>query len=537
SSTGSAARKRTWFGGSRDEGITSPEQPSHPELTEPERGRTGAPDVADNRRSSSTPHDTQTEGSARSDTSDNHSGSEESDSRVPARRSLSRHSSYSAPSQDAAQSSSSGAPSTSPAESLLAGLRSKSPAASVKTNPGSPTSNFFQTLKTRDKQAISNSAKEAMRKWGVNWGGLKKDAQTTSGDEVPDGEMQRQPADKANKARPGYAEVRAAVEQRRVPYNNEGLQVPASEPSEPMDIPGRSNAPSISSTGPGSASGQSAGNTSSTSASPRSDRLMPDFGSRPRSTSPSVTAPLTRPRAVSNHSQSDNEAALNAPLDEDEQPARPIHTQPPTPKTMTIPGIHASHRGEVMSMGYVAPPTPSEQKKGAAIQSVYRLWKGPQQSQAQGVQPDSQASSETVVNGEHDADNAPPAWTAQPLTPTLTSTPARPVPPPLPPRSNSTNAVSLLSEPPPHPPELGDGSPPASAALQSIASKDRSRRASLDPPLPPPLPARRLPAAADAESVANGSPAPSAPASPAIGVDGSPKPRPPLPPRRTVAPA
>lgn len=539
SSTSSAAKRRTWFGNSRDEGVTSPEQPRNLELAQPERGRTGAPDATVSRRSSSTPHAPQTQDSSHLDASDNHSGSEDLEEVASIRRSSSQHSSRSAPSQGTpSQDNFAAGPSTSPAESLLAGFKSKSPAASTKTLPGSPTSNFFQTLKTRDKQAISNSAKEAMRKWGVNWGGLKKDMQTTSGDEAADGEMRRQPENKTNTARPSYAEVRAAVQQRRVSYNNEDPLTPVGEPSEPVNIPGRGqdSAPSMSSNGPGSTSGQSVGNASSTSASPQSDRLMPDPGSRPRSTSPSLAAPPLRQRTVSSHSQASNDAALNAPLDEDEHPTRPIYTQPPAPKAMTIPGIHASHRGEVMSMGYVAPPPLPEQKKGAAIQSVYRLWKGPQPSQPQSPQPDSHVPSEASANEQQEADSAPFAPTTQPLTPTLTSTPARPVPPPLPPRSNSTNAVSLLSEPPPHPPELGSTSPPASAALQSIVSKDRTRRQSLDPPQPPPLPARRPPAPAiDIDSVTSDSPVPP---SPPLEEVVPPKPKPPaLPPRRAAAPA
>ncbi|GJE86263.1 hypothetical protein PsYK624_023430 [Phanerochaete sordida] len=539
SSAASAAKRRTWFGNNRDEGATASGQASNPDFAEPERGRTNAPDAAVNRRSNSTPHASPAEASPRLDAADNQSESDETEAQGPSRRSSSRHSSKSAPSQDTDPDGSFGGPSTSPAESLLSGLRSKSPSVSTKTFPGSPTSNFFQTLKTRDKQAISNSAKEAMRKWGVNWGSLKKDTQTTSGDEAVDGDMQRQPA-RTTQGRPSYAEVRAAVEQRWASHGGEGSLPPVNEPSEPMDIPGRAHdgVPSTSTSSTAGSSGQSVGNASTSSDSPQSDRLMPDPVVRTRSTSPSLAAPPTRQRTVSNHSHSDNDAALNAPLDEDEHPARPIYTQPPAPKTMTIPGIHASHRGEVMSMGYVAPPPPQpEQKKGAAIQSVYRLWKGPQPSQSQSPQLEGQAPlAEPEGSAQQPAESAPSVLPAPPSTP-----PARPVPPPLPPRSNSTNAVSLLSEPPPHPPELGNNSPPASAALQSIVSKDRTRRASLDPPVPPPLPARRPPASDNGSGASSPAlSAPSVPGSPALAGDGSapPKPKPPaLPPRRAAAPA
>ncbi|KAK7686568.1 hypothetical protein QCA50_010168 [Cerrena zonata] len=102
---------------------------------------------------------------------------------VPVRAALSNRS-LSSSSQGASEPSSSSVDDSStsaPSESLLAAFRSRSPSISLpkKDNGVSTGSNFFQTLKSRDKQAISNTAKEAMRKWGVNWGGLKKDSMPT----------------------------------------------------------------------------------------------------------------------------------------------------------------------------------------------------------------------------------------------------------------------------------------------------------------------------------------------------------------------
>ena len=539
-SSNSSARRRTWFGATREEVDAAVASQSN-KLDVPqayERGRSGAPDSIGSRRSSSTPSAPQD--SPRPDTQPLPDTVEESRPPTGFQRSSSQHSSASsssdAPSQDVP-------PSTSPAESLLSSLRSKSPAASTsssRTLPGSPTSNFFQTLKTRDKQAISNSAKEAMRKWGVNWGGLKKDSQTTSGDETPDGEMRRQTEDKTHRPRPSYAEVRAAVEQRRTSHTPDGaFLTPSNLPSEPVDIPGRGKArtTSISSlNGVGGTSGPSVGNASSASTSPRFDRLTPEPANRPRSTSPSSSASALRQRTTSHHSQAGSDVALSAPVEDEEVPAQPIHTQPAAPKAMIIPGIHASHRGEVMSMGYVPPPPPpTEQKKAPAIQSVYRLWKNPAGQQSS----DSQSQPESEMNDQEQATAAsPPGSSSQTVTPTPSNPGTRPVPPPLPPRSNSTLAMQVKPDPSPrYSPEV-DSSSPATAALQSIVSKDRSRRESLEP-------APGATAAMDSDStVTNDSLGPErAPASPPLAAtvngDSPPaKPKPPaLPPRRIAVPS
>lgn len=526
-----STRRRTWFGGAaRDDGSSSPGLPNTLELPEetPERGRSGVPESNVNRRSSSTPSAQPDSALLDSqDLSDGSGDAGEAKRPIPTRRASSHHS-VSPSMQDAPSQDEPAAGTSSGSESLLSGFRAKSPApssSSAKNLPASPTSNFFQTLKTRDKQAISNSAKEAIRKWGVNWGSLKKE-NATSGDEAADGDTRRQ-ENKVHKPRPSYAEVRAAVEQRR---NGEGLLAPSDRPSEPVDIPGRGSRRTISmssSTGPGSTSGYSVGNSSSASTSPRSDMLAPEPASRPRSTSPSLSTPGPRPRTTSHHSAAGSDVALNPPLEEEEQaPARPIYTQPPAPKAMTIPGIHASHRGEVMSMGYAPPPPPPEQKKAPAIQSVYRLWKTPGAQQAS--QSDLQLGEAGPSGLEPDADSAPSAEATTPTpTPAPHTPPApRPVPPPLPPRAQSTNVVQTR-----HPPEGDTAASPASAALQSIASKDRSRRESLGSP------GRPAPAElGDASAPARGPPSP-----PLAGTRDEappPKPKPPaLPPRRAAAPA
>ncbi|THH02342.1 hypothetical protein EW026_g494 [Hermanssonia centrifuga] len=534
-----SARRRSWFSsadGSNAEEVI-------------ERGRSNGSESTMTRRSSSTPSD-HPEAPVPDDVAPQPDESNIGDDihLTPdrTRRSSSQHSRASS-SRSAYPSSVDGSSTSPPSESLFASFRSKSPAQSLtgKTLPNSPTSNFFQSLKTRDKQAISNSAKEAIRKWGVNWVGIKKD-QPGSGDEDADGEERRQNEPKMQKPRPNYTEVRAAVEQRKTPQPDATSEVafePLDPPATPENAKGKARAVSVSSSNdPANAPGYSADDVSTSSTSPRLDTLAPNAQVQSRSASPSLQAPTTRPRTTSHLSQSglDSGGLPN----EDETPTQPIHTQPPPPKSMTIPGIHASHRGEVMSMGYAPPPPPpSEQKKGPAIQSVYRLWKNPgnQQGQQQS-EPGSQPQTQTGFAGR-DQDDALVATSLSSSGPSEMPSPAvvpaRPAPPPLPPRSRaySTHAVQLASEPPKHPPGLDRSSPPASATLQSIVSKDNNKRASLDPSISVVL----GPSGSGDVPLSNGEQvSPAIPATLASNDgDGEPvKPRPPaLPPRRSQVPS
>ncbi|KJA28609.1 hypothetical protein HYPSUDRAFT_74363 [Hypholoma sublateritium FD-334 SS-4] len=205
--------------------------------------------------------------------------------------------------------------------------------------PASPPS-FFATLKSKaaaaDKQALGNTAKEAMRKWGVNWAGFKKDAEDgTPGS--PPGKAGLLGADGTllGRARTSYAEVRAAVAERKE------RERPAEEAPPP-----RARVASTSGVPEGSVYADAPGPAGVVSAAGR------------------LAVPRKAATTVSRVS-TDGEA----------QEAT-IHVQP-VAKTMSIPGIHASHRGEVQAMGHEAPPPPPD-----PAPTGYRLWKTPSEGEA-----------------------------------------------------------------------------------------------------------------------------------------------------------
>ena len=305
----------------------------------------------------------------------------------------------------------------------------------------STTSSFFSTLKARatDKEALSNSAKEAMKKWSANWASLKKGAQDESVPGVDDVQG------KGN----SYAEIRKHVE---------GRQRTTSTPGDSTDA---NDVPPL-------------GATDRTSPSPRPRRDSRKLSvSSGVSTGPSISNSDSASHSTSQETQSDREPETDvttpAPV------PHPIYTQPSAPKMMMIPGIHASHRGEVQSMGYVAPtPEPAEPKlKAPAIQSVYRLWKNPGSGQ-----PMSSVSNEPVESSHFEGgDGSPPSQTSRndlPVPPSLPNQ-KRMVPPPLPARTATMRPLET-SVTKASPDSAAFGNVSASAALKSIVSLDNNSR-------------------------------------------------------------
>ena len=344
-----------------------------------------------------------------------------------------------------------------------------SDASQIGRSPSPPS--FFSALKSKaaDKQVISNTAKEAMRKWGANWTGfIKKDTASLSGESHSPPRLVLPLEDNiAHKSRANYADVRAAVAERKerertaqVDDSSDTLQP---SPSSAMDKPARTRVLSNS----------MVPNESTSSDTPINASIV------------TSAARLAASRVLSKKSMP-SMGRVNGDLDAQElsvteEPVKspPIHVQPQA-KTMSIPGIHASHRGEVQSMGYVAPqlqPTPAgpseNMLKKPTIQSVYRLWKTPSGSAV--PETDTRA-----LPGDSLTAVTAPSPPSQP--------PAKPAPPPLPPRSFSMATpragdkfTDIISSP----------SSSASQALKTIVLKDeRIRRTSVEigPTSPSPEP-------------------------------------------------
>lgn len=490
----SRSRRRTWFSsvGSADLGPLEDEsEVAMDEETDPPRGRSVEPDTSTAPRSKSTPESPRVEAPptvAKEATPDYLSPN-----RQP--RSSSRHSQRSSLSSTDDES-----PSTTDSTSKSKSQPTKTPSSSPRSNNilSSSPSSFLSTLKSRaaaaDKQALSNQAKEAMRKWGVNWGGLRRDGGgNNANDDGHDtgASESRTGGDSSNsqKARASYADVRAAVAERK-----EREKSTATEPTAPIAIPegGRIKVRNVSvSSGsvqilPPSPSFSAV----STSASPPSLPKQSSVSSE-GSVLPKVVAPPVSRSTTGSHSGDHFAVDRDLPEGTDILPSglpAPIHTQPSQAKTMTIPGIHASHRGEVMSMGFVAPSPPAstdnKMKTPAAMQSVYRLWKSPIISgqQQQGSESQLQSQSQVIESTDRNADVTPLSLNpdSEHSSQAQPEPPSRPIPPPLPPRSNVLGANQSRPQTPPAITE--PTASPASEALKFIVTQDDNKRS---PPITP----------------------------------------------------
>lgn len=312
--------------------------------------------------------------------------------------------------------------------------------ASASGQPSSPPS-FFNSLKARtaDKQAIKETAKEAIRKWGVNWGGFRKDISASGagqGDDSSETDAKRSTLEgdgggktATHKSRTSYAEVRAAVAERK----------------------GREKTPQRLDQGPEPSNESSLETTRSrTHATP----VSPDaVSTSPETSGTAALARLPSPSITEKSSFSrlntEQDVKHQDGLSEEHTKPTPIHVQP-VAKTMSIPGIHVSHRGEVQSLGYVAPqtqplassgPMSEAMLKNPAIQSVYRFLKpnGDRKEDSSELLAHNQSHhsysrpSSSVSPNDDQTDHTegliPPAVTSQPKP--------KPIPPPLPPRSTS----------------------------------------------------------------------------------------------------
>ena len=303
------------------------------------------------------------------------------------------------------------------------------------SSTSSTTSSFFSTLKARaaDKEALSQSAKETMKKWSTNWANLKKGTLNEPAPGTDDGQVKGS----------SFAEVRRNVEERQRTI------------STPGNLTDTDDTPSSSATG----------------------RTSPSPPTQGGSRKLSVSGSLSTGSSTSNSDSVSQDAPADREAETDATPPapapHPIYTQPSAPKMMIIPGIHASHRGEVQSMGYVAPtPEPAEPKlKAPAIQNVYRLWKNPGSSKE---------STESSYLEGGDAGSPPPQMPQSDLPAPTSLSPSPPnlkrkVPPPLPARTAAIRPLETsVTKASPDLAEFGNVS--ASAALKSIVSLDNNTR-------------------------------------------------------------
>lgn len=407
-------RRRTWFSSVRSDDLeTLFGQDSHIESDEATRGRSLGPDNSVAPRTHSRP------GSSPPDIVPPEPTFEQITPHSNSKRSSSQHSLISGHARMSSLDDNKSEPSTPISKSADNTSRI--------LGQGASPSSFLSTLKSRaaDKQALSNTAKEAMRKWGVNWGSTRKDSNGGPSEDMPDhgsvGGSRTNMADSVGsamlKARTSYAEVRAAVAERR---GRDKEEFPGTEVSRspPIRIPESSKGKARAVSGPSG-----------------------------------ITASLSSLGGGSRYSVEETDLNSEFSTPEPTRTVAPIQMQPQG-KTMSIPGIHASHRGEVMSMGYVAPQSQPPSTAEKLKNPVYRLWKNPVSS-----------GTETQENESDGGLSSPP----------------RPVPPPLPPRRTATSIS--ISRSPFETERSAELSPASSAteALISIATRDNETRSSRSP--------------------------------------------------------
>ena len=315
--------------------------------------------------------------------------------------------------------------------------------ASTNSNASSASS-FFSTLKARaaDKEALKDTAKEAMKKWSANWASLKKGSSDEPAPTPDDGQAKGS----------SYAEVRKHVEERHRVATSSGPETPPLGTSERT-----------------SPSPHTRGGSRKVSISGNAHVPTRTLSSNPDSVTQDESPPVDQDDAPRDR---EPETDVTPPA----STSHPIYTQPSAPKMMMIPGIHASHRGEVQSMGNVAPtPEPAEPKpKAPVIQSVYRLWKNPASNQVTSTSKDL-AELSYLESGETGTPPTRPSQNESPIPTSTSPNLKRLIPPPLPARTAAIRPPEMtVTRALPDPVEFGNVS--ASAALKSIATLDNNSR-------------------------------------------------------------
>ncbi|KAG8733099.1 hypothetical protein FRC11_008743 [Ceratobasidium sp. 423] len=339
--------------------------------------------------------------------------------------------------------------------------------------------------RTADKQALNNAAKEAMKKWSVGWNHLKR----------------------------GVEEER---ERRRSTNNTGGTSTSGSTHG---DISGLEDEGSGSDAGMGGVGSAKKTTGKKTYAELRAEVMSrreggttPDSNSLSSSPKPRPTSLSVAPSAprTTTEVQIGSPGLFDSPKPVIEQP-KPIGVQPGRAATMMIPGIHASHQGEVMSLGSASTPTESPNKdkthdklterertlsqtgRPSSIQNVYRLFGqrtistssndvlSPTGSKEILKQPKAAASSASIDTiSVTPVDDEPPTESLFSSSTPRSGTPA----PPLPPRSvPSILPPTPRSQPPALPPRKDSVTmSAASEALKKLAADDAARTSRPDSP-------------------------------------------------------
>ncbi|CAE6420696.1 unnamed protein product [Rhizoctonia solani] len=201
---------------------------------------------------------------------------------------------------------------------------------------GSASNSFLTAWKSRtaDKQALNNAAKEAMKKWSVGWNNLKR----------------------------GVEEER---DRRRSTNNIGGANTLGSTHGDTSGVEDEGSGSDAGMGGVGSAKKSTGKKTyaelraevmSRREGGTVSDQTNLSSSPKPRPTSLSVAPSAPR---TTTEVQIGSPGLFDSSKPVPEQP-KPIVVQPGRAATMMIPGIHASHQGDVMSLGSVSVSTPTE---------------------------------------------------------------------------------------------------------------------------------------------------------------------------------
>lgn len=403
-------------------------------------------------------------------------------------------------------------PSSSESSKSASGLSRSAPSSSPLSSSSAPSvshppvnvasGSLLATLKSRGA-VMAEKPKEAMKKWGVNvnWGaGLRKVdkeldnkvRECVKGDwelDADHGELWGHKDESKDVSRTSFAELRRKVEAREKERalasasgpgtptlmldDGEQLRAARSIGTKPIDIPGVSQAPlaSLSTAASASDTPRKASPPNNGPAAAPAPFLSP---SAPRTTtelhtSTHVVTP-PRERELNERQRTPSFSAIPDSLpDVEAAPTVPIRAQPRA-ATMVIPGIHISHRNDIMALSSepAAPQTkvnevpthaPLSAPTLGGIQSVRRLFR---------------------ANGLDikDHEETKPIGLSTP-TDSLSSPP-----PPLPPRKQSAEIDRPGQSPSPVLQTDVPSHSPASHALKQVVEQDAARK-------PPPLPARR----------------------------------------------